>query len=46
MKEMESLLNHVKKTNSEMTMSKLKEELEKCKYSSVALLMVWSNERK
>lgn len=43
-------LNHVlecvKKTNPGMTMDKLIEELSKCHYSSVALVMVCENDKK
>lgn len=45
MEEMKSLLEHVRKTNPEMNEEKLEEELLKCKYSAIALLMVWQNEK-
>lgn len=43
-------LNHVlecvKKTNPGMTRDKLIEELSKCRYSAVALIMVCENDKK
>lgn len=45
MGEMESLLEHVRRTNPEMSEEKLKEEFLKCRYSAIALLMVWQNEK-
>lgn len=43
-------LNHVlecvKKTNPRMTRDKLIEELSKCRYSAVALVMVCENDKK
>lgn len=45
MNDMESLLGHVQRTNPGMTADKLAEELEKCRYSAIALVMVWMNEK-
>lgn len=40
------LLKYIQRTNPEMTMDKLIEELSKCRYSAVALVMVCENDRK
>lgn len=45
MEETKYLLEHVRKTNPEMSEERLEEELLKCKYSAIALLMVWQNEK-
>lgn len=45
MEEMKCLLEHVRKTNPEMNEERLKKELLECKYSAIALLMVWQNEK-
>ena len=37
------LLKHIQKTNPDMTEEKMLEELNKCSYSSTALVMVWMN---
>ena len=37
------LLEHIQKTNPSMTEEKMLEELNKCSYSSTALVMVWMN---
>ena len=37
------LLKHIQKTNPGMTEEKMLEELNKCSYSSTALVMVWLN---
>lgn len=42
----ERILECVRKTNPEMTMERMLEELSKCKYSSVALCMVCENDNK
>lgn len=42
----EELLHYIQRTNPEMTMEKMIEELSKCRYSSVALVMVCENDRK
>ena len=40
------ILECVRKTNPEMTRNKLLEELSKCRYSAVALVMVRENDKK
>lgn len=40
------ILECVKKTNPQMTKKKLIEELSKCRYSAVALVMVCESDRK
>ena len=40
------LLKHIQKTNPGMTEEKMLEELNKCSYSSTALVMVWLNSEK
>lgn len=40
------ILKCVRKTNPTMTRDKLLEELSKCRYSAVALVMVCENDRK
>lgn len=42
----EELLRHIQKTNEEMTMERMLEELSKCRYSAVALCMVCENDKK
>lgn len=42
----EELLRYIQHTNPEMTMSRMIEELSKCRYSSVALVMVCENDKK
>lgn len=42
----EWILECVRKTNQTMTRDKLIEELSKCQYSAVALVMVCENDRK
>lgn len=39
------ILECVRKTNPEMTMERMIEELSKCRYSAVALCMVCENDR-
>lgn len=46
MERIEQLLEYVQKTNPTMTRKKLIEELSKCRYSSVSLVMVCENDRK
>lgn len=46
-KKLDNLLRYIQRTNPEMTREKLIEELSKCRYSAVGLIMVWENsERK
>lgn len=40
------ILEYVRRTNPQMTEKKLIEELSKCRYSAVALVMVCENDRK
>lgn len=40
------LLKYVQKTNPTMTKEKLIEELSKCRYSAIGLIMVWQNSEK
>ncbi len=40
------ILECVKKTNPQMTKKKLIEELSKCRYSAIALVMVCENDKK
>lgn len=40
------LLSYIQRTNPEMTMERMIEELSKCQYSAVALVMVCENDRK
>lgn len=40
------LLKHIQRTNPEMTMERMVEELSKCRYSAFALAMVCENDRK
>lgn len=40
------LLRYIQRTNPEMTRDKLIEELSKCRYSAVALVMVCENDKK
>lgn len=42
----EELLRYIQRTNPEMTMERMIEELSKCRYSAVALVMVCENDRK
>ncbi len=46
MEKINELLKHVQKTNPEMTRKKLIEELSKCRYSAIGLIMVWQNNEK
>ena len=46
MSEYEKLLEHVQKTNQDMTMKRLKKELCENRASSLALIMVWRNGEK
>lgn len=40
------LLSYIQRTNPEMTMERMIEELLKCRYSAVALCMVCENDKK
>lgn len=42
----EELLRYIQKTNKEMTMEHMLEELSKCKYSTVALIIACENNKK
>lgn len=42
----DKLLEYVQKTNPTMTRERLIEELGKCRYSAVGLIMVWQNSEK
>lgn len=42
----ERILECVRKTNPSMTKDKLIEELSKCRYSAVALVMICENDKK
>ena len=46
MSEYKKLLEHVQKTNPDMTMKRLKKELCENRASSLALIMVWRNGEK
>lgn len=46
MDKIEELLKYVQKTNPEMTKERLIEELGKCRYSAIGLVMVWQNSEK
>mgnify|MGYP004503725707 CR=1 FL=1 len=46
MKESEKLLKHIQKTNPSMTLKRLMEELNKCRYSAICLVMIWQEEEK
>ena len=45
MDRIEELLKYVQRTNQTMTREKLIEELGKCRYSSIALVMIAENVR-
>lgn len=42
----EELLHYIQRTNPEMTMERMLEELSKCRYSAVALCMVCENDKR
>lgn len=42
----EKLLHYIQRTNPEMTMERMLEELSKCLYSAVALCMVCENDKR
>lgn len=42
----EELLKYIQRTNKEMTMERMLEELSKCRYAAVALCMVCENDKK
>lgn len=46
MDKIDELLKWVQKTNSEMTRDRLIEELGKCRYSTVGLILTWQNSEK
>lgn len=46
MNDIDKLLKYVQKTNPGMTRDRLIEELGKCHYSAVGLVMVWQNNEK
>lgn len=46
MDKIDELLKWVQKTNPTMDRNKLIEELSKCRYSAIGLIMVWQNSEK
>lgn len=46
MDRIDDLLRYIRKTNPEMTRERLIEELGKCRYSAVGLIMTWQNSEK
>lgn len=42
----EELLHYIQRTNPEMTMERMIEELSKCRYSAISLVMVCENDKK
>lgn len=46
MNKIDELLKYVQKTNPKITKEKLIEELSKCRYSTIGLIMVWKNSEK
>lgn len=40
------LLRYIQRTNPQMTMDRMIEELSKCRYSAIALVMVCENDKK
>lgn len=46
MDKIDELLRYIQRTNPEMTRDKLIDELSKCRYSTVGLIMVWQNSEK
>lgn len=46
MDRIDDLLRYIRKTNPEMTKERLIEELGKCHYSTVGLIMTWQNSKK
>lgn len=46
MDRIDELLRYVRRTNPEMTRERLLEELDKCRYSAVSLIMTWQNSEK
>ncbi len=46
MDKLDKLLEYVRKTNPIMDRKKLIEELSKCRYSTIGLIMVWQNSEK
>lgn len=46
MDKLDKLLEYIHKTNPGMTRERLIEELGKCHYSAIGLIMVWQNNKK
>lgn len=46
MDKINELLKYVQKTNPTMTKEKLMNELSKCRYSAIGLIMTWQNSEK
>lgn len=46
MDRIDDLLRYIRKTNPEMTMERMIEELSKCRYSAVGLILAWKNSEK
>lgn len=46
MERIDELLRYVQRTNPEMTKERLIEELGKCQYSTVGLIMTWQSREK
>ncbi len=42
----DELLHCIQRTNPEMTMERMTEELSKCRYAAIALCMVCENDKK
>lgn len=42
----EDLLSYIQRTNPEMTMKRMLEELSKCRYSAAVLCMVCENDKR
>lgn len=40
------LLRYIQRTNPQMTMERMIEELSKCRYSAVSLVMICENDKK
>lgn len=46
MDKINELLKYVQKSNPEVTREKLMNELSKCRYSAIELVMIWQNSEK
>lgn len=46
MDKINELLKYVQRTNPTMTREKLMNELSKCRYSAIGLIMTWQNSEK